>query len=392
MPTPERAAPASFLKHAADVASFFGFRPLREVERRVPGPWPRAHSFAGASNICVQCVAVRPDEPVLAYWASSAPAHLPAAGAPAGKHGEVGEVGEFGLHIVGVEESLAEIVLLKTVATILGEWGSTVARVRLNALGDKDSKLRFEREVSLYLRKHAAHLHDECRDNLSKNLMGPYACHAEQCRTIALAGPRAMTFLSEKSRLHFREVLEHLEKLSLPYEFDDLLMLDAREPRMLFAFDLQDEDATVLGSRGGRFDDYFRKASPHPLAQIGKAMAGVSASVYFRKKGLGAESFRLATPTGVPSVYFIQLGLRAKLEGLAVVDLLRAAGVPILQSFDSSKLTPQLSAARAAGVSHLLIMGQREALDRTILVRAMDDSSQQIVGLAELPRFLKTLR
>ena len=105
MPTPERAAPASFLKHAADVASFFGFRPLREIERRVPGPWPRAHSFAGASDICVQCVAVRPDEPVLAYWASSAPAHLPPADAPAGKHGEVGE---FGLHIVGVEERSEE--------------------------------------------------------------------------------------------------------------------------------------------------------------------------------------------------------------------------------------------------------------------------------------------
>jgi histidyl-tRNA synthetase len=63
-----------------------------------------------------------------------------------------------------------------------------------------------------------------------------------------------------------------------------------------------------------------------------------------------------------------------------------------MQSFDSAKLTPQLSAARAAGVSHLLIMGQREALDGTILVRAMNDSRQTIVGLGDLPRYLKNLR
>jgi histidyl-tRNA synthetase len=88
----------------------------------------------------------------------------------------------------------------------------------------------------------------------------------------------------------------------------------------------------------------------------------------------------------------VQLGLRAKLEGLAVVDLLRAAQIPILQSFDSAKLSPQLTAAKEAGVSHLIIMGAREALDRTVLVRAMNDSSQTIVGLNELPRFLKTLR
>ena len=105
-----------------------------------------------------------------------------------------------------------------------------------------------------------------------------------------------------------------------------------------------------------------------------------------------AENFKLAPATQLPSVYFIQIGLRAKIEGLSVVDVLRRAHIPVLQSFDSSKFSPQFASARAAGVSHLLIMGQREALDRTILVRAMDDSSQQIVGLAELPRFLKTLR
>jgi histidyl-tRNA synthetase len=296
------------------------------------------------------------------------------------------DMGEFGLHIVGVPDSLAEIVMLKTMSTIMSEWGAPLARVRLNALGDKDSKARFEREVSGYLRKHAVHLHEGCRDGLGKDLMAPYACESALCRSVVESGPRAMNFLSEKSRLHFKEVLEHLEKLSLPYEFDDLLMIDEREPRMLFAFDLDQEDATVLGAAGGRFDDHFRTYAPR------KEAPGVSASVFFRKKGLSPDSFKLGAPSIAPAVYFVQLGLRAKLEGLQVVDLLREARIPILQSFDSAKLSPQLSAAKEAGVSHLIIMGAREALDRTVLVRAMDDSHQQIVGLSELPRFLKTLR
>ena len=195
-----------------------------------------------------------------------------------------------------------------------------------------------------------------------------------------------MNFLSEKSRLHFKEVLELSEKLALPYEFDDLLMGDEREPRLLFAFDLEGQDATVLGSTGGRYDDHFRTLPPR------REVAGVSASIFFRKKGLSAENFKLPAPTQAAAVYFIQLGLRAKIEGLNVVDALRRAQIPVLQSFDSAKLTPQLSAARAAGVSHLLIMGQREALDGTILVRAMNDSHQTIVGLTDLPRYLKTLR
>lgn len=379
MNAPTRPSPASFLKHAAEVATFYGFRPLREIEKKVPNLERRAHNFTVASQVCAQCVAARPQEPALAYWASPSPLHAPA-------HLPARETGEFGLHIMGVQESIAEIVLLKTVATILGDWGAKVGRVRLNALGDKDSKARFEREVSAYFRKHANNLHPECRDRVHREPMAPYACQDAACRGIVESGPRAMNFLSEKSRGHFKEVLEHLEKLSLPYEFDDLLMADTRDPRMLFAFDLEGEDATVYMAHGGRFDDHFRKFSSR------KDLGGVAASVYFRKKGMSADNFKLIPSAQAPSVYFIQLGLRAKLEGLHVVDSLRAAKIPLLQSFDSDKLSPQLTAAREAGVSHLIIMGQREALDRTVLVRAVDNSHQTIVGLSELPRFLKTLR
>ncbi len=379
--------PAPFLKHAADVANFYGFRPLRETERRVPNIDRRAHSFVSAASACVQCYSLHQDEPVLAYWASVSPTYFPKSlklSVPAG--GRHGDTGEFGLNIIGVKESIAEVVLLKTVATIISEWGAPIARVRLNTLGDKDSKIRFEREASVYLRKHTNALHEECRDKLAREPMAPYNCTDNSCREIIEGGPRAMNFLSEKSRLHFKEVLELSEKLALPYEFDDLLMGDEREPRMLFAFDLEGEDSTVLGSTGGRFDDHFRSYVPH------SEVAGVSASIYFRKKGMTAENFKITAPTQTPAVYFIQIGLRAKIEGLNVVDVLRRAQIPVMQSFDSAKFSPQFASAREAGVSHLLIMGQREALDGTILVRTMDNSRQTIVGLTDLPRYLKNLR
>jgi histidyl-tRNA synthetase len=383
MHSPTRPSPASFLKHATEVASFYGFRPLREIERTVPNLERRVPSFASAANACVQSVLLRPEEPALAYWGCPSPLHLTGLAAENPR-----EAGEFGLNIVGVPESIAEIVLLKAVSTVIADWGAPIARVRLNALGDRDSKARFEREVSVYLRKHVAHLHEECREKLNREPMAPYSCKTELCRGVVEGGPRAMNFLSEKSRAHFKEVLEHLEKLSLPYEFDDLLMSDGRECRMLFHFDIDGEDATVLSAAGGRFDDHFRTYSP----RTNKEVAGVSASIFFRKKGISADTFKLTAPATPNAVYFVQLGLRAKLEGLNVVDVLRAAGIPVLQSFDSAKLTPQLSAAKAAGVSHLVIMGAREALDGTVLVRSMADSSQAIVGLTELPRYLKTLR
>lgn len=371
--------PSSFITHAADVASFYGFRPMREVERNIPSQQRTRglHSFSTAANTCSVYVAQRP-EPVLAFYASPAPSHLPA-------QFSAKDTGEFGLHVAGSPESLGEVVLLKTLFAILTEWGVPVARIRVNALGDRDSKARFERELLAYLKRHSVDLDPACQSSVAANPFASYTCQSETCRQILAEGPRAVNFLSEKSRAHFREVLEHIERLGLPYELDDLLVGDDRDPRIVFAVDLAQEHDVVLGGAGGRFDEYVRKLTNK------KDSAAASASIFFRKKGVDRSSFTSHTQAYTPKIYFVQLGLRAKLQGLAVVDMLRQAHVPVWQSFDAKSLGTQLDSAKTLGVSHLLIMGQREALDGTVIIRSATNSSQTIIPLTTLPRFLKGL-
>lgn len=373
----QRLSPAGFLKLSQDVASFYGFRPLKEMEKLVPTAVHKraAHNFTYASLSLAHSAA--PGEPMMAYYASAQPLHVPAAMSPR-------ELGEFGLQVSGARESVGEVLILKTVATILSEWGGNITRVRLNAMGDKDSRARFARELSSYLRRQAHNLPPEWRERAAEDPMAFYVCQDQACLAVAEQAPRAMNFLSEKSRAHFREMLEHLEHLGLPYELDDSLVGDEREPRVTFAIDTA-EDATVVGSMGGRYDDHVRRISGR------KEATAVHASLYFRKKGLVPASFQLDGSGVRPRIYFVQLGLRAKLRSLEVSDILREARIPVLQSYDSSKLSPQLQAATAAGVSHLIIMGQREALDGTVIVRAADNSAQTTLGLAQLPRYLKTL-
>ncbi len=137
---------------------------------------------------------------------------------------------------------------------------------------------------------------------------------------------------------------------------------------------------------GGRYDEYFKRETHR------KDSTGVGAAIYFRKKGTTKSTFTATFASQKPKIYFAQLGLRAKLQGLTVVDMLRTAHVPVLQSFDANRLSMQLAAAAQLGVSHLLIMGQREALDGTIIVRSTRNSSQNIIQVTEVPKFLRTLR
>lgn len=390
MTTGTRSSPASFLKHATDVASFYGFAPIKSIEKTFSRtPEKLAHltseksrttiSFARSAGVAATYASLHPQEPVLAFYASPAPAYTPHL-IPRD------ESGEFGLMVVGTNESVGEVVLLKTISMLCEEWGAPIARIRVNALGDRDSQNRFSRELSLHVRKHSSRLAPECTHEPLQDPLSLYRCAMGVCREIVSEGPRPVHFLSEKSRVHFRSVLENLEKLGLPYEIDDLLLGDEKSPHITFAIDLKEDDATIFGAYGGRFDEFLRKEARR------KDSAGVGASIYFRKKGAARTHF-VAPPTSrKPKIYFAQLGLRAKLQGLTVVDMFRQAKVPVMQSFDSSKLGLQLQSAQAQGVSHLIIMGQREALDNTVIVRTMQNSSQVTLPVMEIPRFLKTLR
>jgi len=296
------------------------------------------------------------------------------------------ETGEFGLQVVGSGETMGEVLLLKTLAMIAEEWGVKPRAVRLNALGDRDSQQRFQRELGSFVRKQTERLPEAYRDEILKNPLRLYHYTDESCRAVAAEAPRPTHFLSEKSRMHFRQVLEHVEYLGLPYELDDTLVGDERGPHTLFALDFTGGDSTLLACTGGRYDEYLRRETRH------KESVGVCASIYFRKMGVKPAVYAAPGRAHKPKIYFAQLGARAKLQGLEVIDMLRAARVPAWQSFNTTHLSVQLATAREKGVSHLLIMGQREALDGTVIVRSMQNSSQITIMLTEVPRFLKTLR
>lgn len=368
-----RTAPAQFIKTASNVAAYYGFRPLAEIR-----PMRRAPSFADAAAACAERFSTRPLEPVLAFYATPSPSHLPISLPER-------EAGEFGLQIIGSTESIGEVFILKTVSAIVSEWGGRVARVRINALGDRDSRERFKRELAGFLKRRAEELPEDERARAAADPMAVYTADNAAVRELLEEGPRPMHFLSEKSRIHFRSVLEQLEQIGIPYELDDLLVGDERGPRIVFRIDLESEDAVLLGNLGGRYDDFVGRLAGR------SAGASVGASIFFRKKGADRSCFASGSVRS-PKLFFIQLGTRAKLQGLEVVDMLREAGLPAVQAFDATRLAPQLEAAQRAGVSYVLIMGQREALDGTIIIRSMRNSSQTIVEVNRLPKVLKTLR
>ena len=370
-------AAAKFVGSSSEIAHYYGFRPLLEV---VPEAKSRTPTLAETAAAITAQLSVSETDPILSFYAAPVRVHNNPLAAR--------DSSEFALQIFGAKGPMSEIHILKTLEAILVENGNKIVRLRVNSMGDRDSRQRFMRELSNFLRRRAAEiepvLSPSQRVRVLENPLAIYEVGDEALVQMLTEGPRPVHYLSEKSRLHFRQVLELLEQVGFPYEIDDCLVGDHQESRVIFRVELGEEDSVVIECGGGRYDDYLQYA-------IGKNTACVHANIVFNSKtGALPPSSRRRKAT--PGVYLVQFGDSAKLSGFTVLESLRRAHIPVSQQFDARHLAPQLSYAQQIGVPYVLIMGAREAIDQTVIVRAVATSAQTTVSIRELPRHLRSLK
>ena len=79
----------------------------------------------------------------------------------------------------------------------------------------------------------------------------------------------------------------------------------------------------------------------------------------------------------------------AKKRALKVFDQLRDAGIRVVEGFGKNAITTQVEQATKMGVPITLILGQKETLEDSIILRDMVNGVQEIVSINKLIPELK---
>lgn len=295
----------------------------------------------------------------------------------------------FNLDVMGTGKSVAEAELIKVTLEILKEKGFEDLYVDINSMGDKDSALHFTREVGQYYRKRSGELPSLCKTQMKKNPFAPLECSHEKCIELSEEAPKSVAFLSETSRLHFKEVLEYLESMHIPYKIDNRLIGDRRICchtlfliKTLNASEKPDTPEETLAI-GYRYNALAKKA------EMKRDVPAVGVTIVF-KENRGTR--KLSHKVKKPEVYFIQIGFDAKLKSLDVIEALRHEKIPLYQALAKDKLSSQIQTAENMGIPFVIIMGQKEALEGSVIVRDMKTRFQETVPLAGLATYLKKMR
>lgn len=290
------------------------------------------------------------------------------------------------LEIIGSSGSIAEATLIQVARVMLTEEGYTNTAVEVNSLGDHDSMQRFIRELASYYRKHVNDMTAENRQLLKEDPLELLSSCNESCKQLNELAPKSMDFLCENSRRHLEELLEYFETMNIPYSINNSLIANRKYcTETIFAIVNTDPEAIKKGKRilaiGVRYNGLSRKLN------LKRDITGVGISLLV--KGNKPELRKTLMKVKRPIASFVQLGMDSKLLSLGIIEKLRQVKLPLYLSLAKDRLGAQVSSVEKFHTPYVIVMGKKEAVEKTAIVRKIDTHAQEIVSLDNLPKYMK---
>lgn len=386
----ELPSPTEFIKVASRTARHFGFDTLDDVrERMVAGevkkPTPARIAVADRK---VDNIHGMLTSGISSYFENNL--HQSVRPALFSTIEEVPRTGDLALalHVLGVNKSIAETLLIQTMRSLMYDLGYEHHLVRINSLGDRESVNRYTRELTNFFKKRMEDMPPQSRELMKDHVFSALGHLIEKEHDLAYRAPSPLEHLSDQSRKHFREIVEFLDIAGIPYEIDSKLIghhlcySDA-----LFSMTPTDAERNAVNDppitvRGGRYDEFVKRLTKQNVPATGAVMT------------LRARKVPSRIPKAVDaprSIFVVQLGFGPKIKSLLLMEDLKRADIAAYQELSSDSLSDQLRLAESLDVPYSLILGQKEYVEGTIIVRDMKSRSQESIPSSSIISHMKRL-
>ncbi len=288
----------------------------------------------------------------------------------------------FSLNISNSENPLAEATLIAATYTLLDSAGVKDSVVHINSFGTTESFTRYMRDLTKYLKKISKDTPLQVQSDIVVSPMRAYARLCKINKELTCAGPIAIDYLNDDGRSHLWSLLEYLEGADIPYVLDNTVVASTDYFEQTL-FELKKRDSNTLLAYGGRYSILGRKAYKKHIPATG---------ITIDIAGSGARKPKLSKSQPQSKFYFAQLGNKAKRSGLKILRILHKAGIKVSHNFTQEGLTKQMTSTQTQGFPYIIIIGQKEALEDTVIVRDTSTHKQKVIPTDKLVNYLKKLQ
>lgn len=293
------------------------------------------------------------------------------------------------LEIIGELDPILDAQLISLASRLIKRLKIKDFSIQINSIGCSKCRGRFFKKLEEYYKPVLRHLCPDCKRRYKKNPLRLLDCKEPVCQEYKAGAPQIVDFLEPQDQNHFKEVLEYLDELEVPYELNTYLVrgLDYYT-RTVFEIwpapttgqggplgpEIKDPSQFALGG-GGRYDDLIQMFGGKSTPAIGFAL-GAERIIQLLKDREIKIPLR-----DIPDIFVVQLGKLAKKKSLKLIEELREEDFRVISALGKESIKSQLKLADKLKVPLALILGQKEVLDDTVIIRDMSGGMQEVVNL-----------
>lgn len=292
---------------------------------------------------------------------------------------------QAGFEIMGSMDPVFDAQIIQLIYFIFKKIKLKNIVIHINSIGDAKCRNKYKAALVDYYKPRFNKLCPDCKKRLTKNPLRLLDCKEEKCSMMREFAPQIVDYLCPECHNHFKSVLEYLDEVNIPYILNPYLVrgLDYYTKTVFeIAMEGDERRQSSLGG-GGRYDELVETLGGNPTPAIGVAL-GIERIVEQLK------AMNIVPAKNIQAkIFLVQLGDKAKKKSFKLFNDLLEAGIPVAESFGRGSIKSQLRVANRMKMKIVLIIGQKESLDNTVIVRDMESGMQEIVDMEKIVREIK---
>jgi len=289
---------------------------------------------------------------------------------------------QFGCEVFGSESSVIDAQVIYLAWKIFQKIGIKDISIQINSIGCEECRSSYKKLLVDYYEMKMSKLCIDCKKRLIKNPMRLLDCKEDKCMQVSSSAPQIIDYLCEDCHDHFKNVLEFLDELELPYVLNPNLVrgLDYYTKTVfeIWSNDEESESRQSSFGGGGRYDNLVKYLGGEDTPAIGFSFGIERVAEKILKDGFSSK--RKLTK----KVFLIQLGNVARKKVLKLFDKLIDSNISTGESIGRGSIKSQLKMANKLDSKIALIIGQKEAMDNTVIVRDMESGMQEIITMEKV--------
>lgn len=291
---------------------------------------------------------------------------------------------QFGCEAYGSNDARVDAEIISIPYHLFETLGLEGVKVRINTLGDNESRENYKKALVDYLKPHIDSLCEDCKERFNKNPLRILDCKVDKDNEILKNIPKTIDYLNEESKTFFDEVLSYLDSLEICYEVDPKTIrgLDYYTHTVFeIEANIKDFGTQNVLCAGGRYNNLVENLDGPATPAVGFGLGSERLLL-----ALEHENIDIVDEKSV-DVYVIPMTLD-KTFSFSLVYLLRTLGLSVETDYLNRKLANNFKYAEKINAKYTVVIGEDEIEKEYFTVKNMKTREEEKVSKNEFLKYI----